>query len=128
MVFMNPSEANEVLRVLSGKRVEQLRFDYAVTLVFDDDADMRISAPFAAISPAPVAVDPEALTAETLALTISVLHKTVVSASIVENSVLRLELEGDLVLHAQPSERYEAWSLNLPNGTQLESYPGGEIA
>lgn len=125
---MNSLEVNEALRVLLGKRVEQLRFDYAVTLVFDDDADIRISAPFAVISPATVAVDPEALTTEALALTMSALHKTVVSASIIESSVLRLELDGALVLHAHPSEGYEAWSLNLPGGTQVMSYPGGEIA
>lgn len=105
-----------------------MRFDYAATLVFDDDADIFISAPFAAISPVPVAIDPEALTAEALALAISALHKTVLSVSIIESSVLRLELEGDLVLHAKPSESYEAWSLNLPEGTQLMCFPGGEIA
>lgn len=127
---MDRSKVAAALRTLTGKRVEQLRFDYSVTLVFDADAEIRISSPFEVLDAAGEAlpVDPEALTIEAVALIMSALHKDVCSVFITDGAVLRIELAGGLVVRALPSERYEAWSFGLPDGSQLMSYPGGEIA
>lgn len=118
------------MRFLKGARIERITFDYAVTLNFDNGAEIRIGTLLSLSDPsgARVEVDPEFAGPGAEAL-LRTLHQTVVeAASELQTGDLCLLLTNGTKVTVVHNDSYEAWTFSGPGGDMLVALPGGGLA
>lgn len=115
---------------LNGRKVIQLRLDFAFGMEFGDSASefsLRIYTTFAIENVnGTVTCDPERLSECGPALRI--LHSEVVHARAFKNGHLKLDFTNGSTLSVAPNLEYEAWEGVGMNGARFVSMPGGELA
>lgn len=112
-----------------GTVVTQLRFDFAFTLAFDADIQIRIETGFTVASPGGEleTFDPEADLARMGSLL--TLHQAEVrTAGTDEIGNLRLDFSDGRALQCRPHQQYEAWNLSGKDGLLYVCLPGGGLA
>ena len=105
--------------------VIQCRFDYAVSLVFDDDIVVRIETPFEIrrhdsrhpIDPTNVGSMAEQI--------IQLLGAVAHSCRVLASGVLHIQFIDLRELVIEPNEQFEAWSMVHRDGSYSVALPGG---
>jgi hypothetical protein len=124
-------EETHYLLPLVGREVDQLCFDYGVTLVVEGTDTIRLETPFTVhLAGQTVVVDPERL--ETAAVLLSLFRAVVTRAEAGKDGSLVVEFDDDRWLRAEAISDGEAWEIGggLPPVTpsyRLVSLPGGGI-
>lgn len=125
-------EAEQWVLPLVGREVDQLCFDYAVTLVVDGTDTVRLATPFTLeVNGATHSVDPEQ--PETVVPVLRLFGSVVLGAQAGKDGTLELRFDGDRVLRSLPHPDYGAWELSggLPpvsTAYHLQAKPGGGVA
>ena len=114
---------------LSGRSVERLCFDFAVTLIFGDDLQLRIEQPFVVEGPD----GRETLfvpggDADRLAPVVTLARREVTRAEAFKDGHLEIIFSDGTSLGVPPDEGFEAWELVGPGGLRTVSLPGGDLA
>lgn len=119
---------------LNGRVIDQLWFDFAVTLVVDGSETVRINTPMTLLVGAnAVRLDPADPAAGTGLVALLGLHRAVIDRAVVSpDGSLTIDLDGDRRLLVDPSPDYQAWEARggLPPTTEeyvVSSEPGGAI-
>lgn len=123
--------------LVDGMQVTQCCFDYQISLLFwrseprgipDTTVYLRISNDFTLTTQGethclrtPDEEDPLAL-----GIVISLFLKTVRSMKVFKSGRLELCFTDDTELFVDPSDKYEAWTMNTPEGVVI-SHPGGGV-
>ncbi len=113
----------------NGSEVTQVRFDFAVSLLFEDGAVLRIENRFVLDGDHGRSfIDPEA--PGSLAANLAGLHKSLVTTTtIFQDGRLVLQFSTGETIEVPSHERYESWAfLGSASGVQLVCVPGGAIA
>jgi hypothetical protein len=114
---------------LSGRSVDRLCIDFAVTLMFSGGLELRIEQPFVVQRADGSEVllvpggDPDRLGSVTM-----LARQTVVEAEAFKDGHLRISFSDGAILGAPADEGFEAWELVGPAGLRTVSLPGGELA
>jgi hypothetical protein len=112
-----------------GQSVERVSFDYAVTLLTNAGAEIKIETAFSLRGPRKqtIFVDPIRPVGAT-ELTISILHMKLADATVdqVAGSVV-LIFDNCARLEGPADESYEAWTFAGDNGIKIVSQPGGGV-
>jgi hypothetical protein len=113
------------------KRVEQIRVDYRLSLVLDDDAEVAIGGsatlthgPRTAPDAEPVLLTPESAD---VGAALALLHTEVLSAVAFKSGGLRLVFSNAMQLTVEPDEHYEPWEATGPGTLRCVSVPGGDL-
>lgn len=113
-----------------GQSVERVSFDYAVTVMTDGGAEIRIETAFTVRAPSgeSVLVDPER-PGKGAELITAILHDMITGAA-AEDEIgsLVLDLMNGSRLEVAPSESYEAWAFTGDHGLRVVAQPGGGIS
>jgi hypothetical protein len=114
---------------MTGHVIEQVVFDYAVSLADDTGALLRLEQDVEVTTPeGTVTVDPEHAAAHA-PLFVALLHRVVLSAVADEDGTLRVTVGGGPALVVRPNERYEAWTFTSHSGRdRVVCLPGGGLA
>lgn len=110
--------------------VTQVRFDYAVTLLTDDGTQLRVESRFAlreSASGDSLFVDPERAGPYASKI-VALLGKRIVESVIEPGGSIEIEFEGGINLRVEPDAHYEAWDLNVGDGSKAVCLPGGGLA
>lgn len=113
-----------------GQSVERVSFDYAVTLLTDGGAEIRIETAFSLRAPSgeSVVVDPSQPGRGT-ELVISILHNMITGVTVEEQvGSLVLDLMNGARLEVAPTESYEAWTFTGDHGLRIVAQPGGGVS
>lgn len=119
----------DLLLFLKGATIDRITFDYAVTLHFDNHAELRIETPLSISSPpgSLVELDPESA-APGAAAVLHLLHQTLNAAAADEQTGdLRLEITGGTNVLVPHHSSYESWTFSAPGGDRLVALPGGGL-
>jgi hypothetical protein len=117
---------------LSGGKVIQCRFDYALTVIFlagTASYELRVEAPLGLTTPTSegeTVLDPEGPPV-LMAPALSLLHLTVGEATAGEDGRLHISFQDGHALVVPASPECEAWDLVGPNGYRIVCAPGGEL-
>ncbi|MCW2540071.1 MAG: hypothetical protein JWN95_1796 [Frankiales bacterium] len=117
------------LRIV-GQSIERVSFDYAVTVLTDGGAEIRIETAFSLRAPSgeSVVVDPSQPGRATELMT-SLLHNMITGAEVNEESgTLVLDLMNGTRLEVGPSKSYEAWTFTGECGLKAVARPGGGVS
>ena len=114
---------------IAGQLVTQLRFDYAVTLLFEGGLDVRIEHPFVVrwTDGSELTMDPES-DHESLAPVLRLRRATAVGGRAFDDGRLELAFAGGSRLSVGAGKQYEAWQFSGPQGALVVSVPGGALA
>ena len=116
----------EVVTALST--VVQVCFDYAFSLVFDNECVLRVETRFRLLGAhGSEEFDQVNLSRSTESLR-SLFLATVEAVEIEVNGELRLRFSGQRVLVVEPDEQFEAWSVVEKTGAQMVCLPGGGVS
>lgn len=113
-----------------GQSVERVAFDFAVTLITDDGAEIRIETAFTLRTPngASAVIDP-AEPGDPAAVLTSVLHEMITGATANDaTGSLDLEFVHGGRVEVLPSDAYEAWSFTAQGGVRAVALPGGGLS
>ena len=107
--------------------MSQLRVDFALTLLLDDDSVIRIEAPFDLKSPddsfrLPLGKPHEVSPA------LPLLHQAIALARIERVGSLRLEFEDGWTIDVPPDSEYESWQVTVATAGMWVGLPGGGVA
>jgi len=114
-----------------GQSVERVSFDYAVTLLTDDGAEIRIETVFSLRAPSgeSVVVDPSQPGRGAELMMASILHNMITGVAVDEEvGSLVLDLMNGARLEVAPSESYEAWTFTGDHGLRVVAQPGGGVS
>ena len=114
---------------LSGRKVERLCLDFAVTLMFGGGFELRIEQPFVleAADGADVLLVPQG-DAERLAPVMGLVHREVTRADAFKRGHLEIVFFDGSKLGVPGDEGFEAWDFVGPDGLRIVSLPGGDLA
>lgn len=113
-----------------GQSIERVVFDFGVTLISDDGAEIRIETAFTlrTLEGAIVVIDPAEL-GESAAVLPAVLHEMITRATADEvTGSLELEFVHGSRVEVLPSDAYEAWSFTAQDGSRAVALPGGGLS
>lgn len=113
-----------------GQSIERVSLDYAVTVLTDGGAEIRIETVFTvrASSGESVLVDP-VRPGRGAELITAILHERITGAAVEEGTgSLALDLMNGSRLEVAPSESYEAWTFAGDHGLRVVAQPGGGIS
>ena len=118
---------------VSSGRVDQCCLDYAFSLGIDASGEwwvLRIEGTFAVASPAAAAerFEPAGKPGECGPAVDAVLHKTLADGSVTAEGLLTLTFADGTELEVQPSQQWEAWTLNGPREQLIVCGPGGQLS
>lgn len=112
-----------------GTVVTQLRFDFAFTLTFDANVDLRIETGFSMVAAGGglETFDPDVdLVRMGDLLT---LHQAEVKSAVTDEiGNLRVDFSDGRTLQCRPDQQYEAWNLSGEDGLLYVCLPGGGLA
>lgn len=114
---------------LTGQKVGRLCVDFAVTLVFTGDLELRIEQPFVITGRdgSEALVIPEG-DSDRLAPIVQLARCEVVRADAFKDGHLELLFSNGTGVEVPPDEGFEAWALVDPDGMRMVSLPGGSLA
>ena len=115
---------------IAGQSIERVSLDYAVSLLTDGGAEVRIESSFWFRTPTGevVLVDPE-MPGQGVEKFLAMLHQMITEASVVEGTgTLVIEVVNGTRLEVAADESYEAWTFNDTDGLKIVALPGGGIA
>lgn len=115
---------------LRDQRVERVSFDYAITLLTDIGAELRIGSAFLLrdADSAEVSLNPGDFSAAGELLS-RVLHQRIVTATAEDaGGALRIEFGNGTRIDVSPSPTFEAWTFVTATGMRSVSLPGGGLA
>lgn len=108
--------------------VTQVRFDYAMSLVFDDDAVLRIETKFRLSGQrGQLLIDPSN-TGDSGPSLVALFMATVEAVEIDHAGLLRLHLSERRELVIEADAQFEAWSVVERTGAQTVCLPGGTLS
>jgi hypothetical protein len=110
-----------------GHFIERVSFDYAVVLLTDEGAEIRIESEFLLKTShgVTVEVNPGAQ-ANLTALLPAILHDVITTATAGDDTgALVLEFSHGARMEVPPDHLYEAWTLATPHGLRVVAPPGG---
>lgn len=115
---------------IAGDCVERVVFDFAVTLITDNGAEIRIETTLSLrLTDGTVIVVDPSKPAESIALVPSVLHEMITEASAADDTgALALEFVHGSRIEVLPSEKYEAWSFTARDGGRAVATSGGGLS
>ena len=106
-------------------------FDYAITLLTDKGAEIRIETDFSLRNPGgPIAVtiSPE-MRDQAAVILPAVLHETIrAAAASNETGTLVLDFVHGVRLEVAANPDYEAWTVAAENGSKVVALPGGGLS
>jgi hypothetical protein len=109
---------------LTGQSVVRVIFDYAVTLLTDNDVELRIETGFS-IRPSDAApVEVAAGATASMSSVLILLHHKFTSSTCENSGLLSLEFDNGAVVRVSPDATYEAWTLAGPHGEKIVCLPG----
>jgi len=114
---------------LSGLTIRQIRIDYAMTFLFEEQSDLRIETDCTlwGDGDSGTTVDPNTEPTRWGPL-LGVVNSDLVTAGVDGNAVLSLHFANGMRLEAQPSPRYESWTFCASTGQMLVCLARGEWA
>lgn len=115
---------------IAGQSVERVAFDFGVTLITDDDSEIRIETAFTlrALDGASFLIDP-AKPGDSAAVLTSVLHEMITGATANDaTGSLDLEFVHGGRIEVLPNDAYEAWSFTTRDGARAVALPGGGLS
>lgn len=123
----NESDNSWTLVALRGD-VTAVTFDYALTIVVDAEASVRIEDRFTLrYEGSTFDLDPTGDPLQ-LAPALRLVRARVDSAQAFDDGSLQLVLENDVRVEVGASQDFEAWTVSCPSGALMVSMPGGELA
>lgn len=112
-----------------GEQVSQIRIDFAVGLLFEDEALLRIETPFEVFEPTSQKTLVDRTSGDScLGPTLGLFGRTLRKGDVYENGDLRLEFNDSSTLLVRSDSRYEAWTYARRNGETVVAIPGGGLA
>ncbi|WP_432280731.1 DUF6188 family protein [Streptomyces luomodiensis] len=114
---------------LRGQSVTRVCFDAALTLLTNEDYEVRVETDASIQAPGGdlVLFDPESPGPAAVQL-VNLVQDAVASAEVGSAGDLLISFESGAKLTVPPNSDYEAWGLVGPNGSRVTCIPGGEIA
>jgi len=115
---------------LAGFVVTQCLFDYGLSLVLSrgpQSALLRIEGLFKLKLDGDWEIDPSG-DRSSLCPSLKLFKRTIESAALLGTRELELVFSGDARLSVYGGREYEAWTLNLPDGTLVVSGTDGEVS
>jgi Family of unknown function (DUF6188) len=113
---------------LVGQSISRVAFDYAVTLLTDGGAELRIETAFsiATREEAAAVVEPSVATEQASAL-VRLIGCEVELADAGSDGSLRLAFSGGRTIEVLPHPEFEAWTFAGADGAKAVSVPGGSL-
>lgn len=115
---------------IAGRRITQLRYDFAFTMEFSDEINslsIRIGAALTLTSPAGTAeYNPER--AIECGPTLRLFNARVIEAKVFSCGRLEIWFSDGVSLAVEPDSHFEAWQATSTYGLHLVSLPGGGLA
>lgn len=112
---------------LDGQDVTQLRFDFAVTLMFEGGQILRIETPFTVKSDGHSdLVNPEGGVSD-IAPALALARTTVESGTAGTDGSLRMTFSNGFEISVPPGDEYESWQFSGQSGLLVVSLPSGEL-
>ena len=122
------SQQPEVL--VERATVDQIRFDYACTLLLSHGSLLRIESAFRVrdlASGEEETTDPN-VSHDSALVVLCLLHQEV-TVTLDPHPILRVDaLDGPVGIDVAPNPAYEAWTLSNEDGSMIVCVPGGELA
>ena len=113
---------------IDGETVEQVKFDYAISILASNHSEIRIESLLSVRSPTGplVTVNPEHVGASA-ELMVSFLHTTIVRCEALETGELTLDFDNGARITVDVDADYEAWTFRAPDGRIAVARPGGGL-
>ena len=115
---------------IAGQSIERVSFDFALTLLTENGAELRVEVPFSLHRPdgLTVVINPED-PVEAMAVLPAVLHQMVTrSVADRETGSLLLEFSHGSRIEVPSSDSFEAWTFATQQGVQTVALPGGGLS
>jgi hypothetical protein len=115
---------------LEGRRITQLRFDFAFGMEFSDESgpfSIKINTMFTLISPiGTTECDPEKI--DTCGPVLRLFNAHVSSAKAFKSGRLEITFSDGVILEVDSNPQFEAWEAVGHNGMRIVAVPGGDLA
>ncbi len=115
---------------IANQVVQQISFDYAITLRTDDGSQIRIETEFSIqdMEGRSIAIDPSGA-GDSCTDVLSLLHETITDAAADEGTgSLSLTFGNGSLARADAHDSYEAWTFDGPRGFKCVALPGGGLS
>lgn len=128
---MKKTDTGWVIDALAGSVVAQLRFDFAVGLLFRSEtagAELRVEGPFELHRGAERWALQPGGDASALAPVLMIQRDSVTEARVFDGGRMVLRFDSGLHIDVAPDDQHEAWELVGPGSLRVVSLPGGSLA